>query len=128
MAGGLKVYTTVDLPLQKAAMDAVANGLVSVAAELKIRGRSPGAAAPQGTPEAGLIALDPRTGEIKASILILDEIENNIRFLAKEQNEKKLSLHVHPFIEAYLNTSPGFWASSVRKKWQKKPLILHLWE
>ena len=43
------------------------------------------------------------TGEIKASILLIDEIENNIRYFAKEQNEKSLMLHVHPFIEAYLN-------------------------
>src|SRR5678815_4288409 len=60
------------------------------------------------------------TGEIKATILILDEIENNIRYLAKEQNEKKLSLHVHPFVESFLNTSKSFWTSSMRKKWQKK--------
>ena len=65
------------------------------------------------------------TGEIKATILILDEIENNIRYLAKEQNEKKLSLHVHPFIEAFLNRSTGlFLPTSVRKKWQKKHNII----
>lgn len=57
------------------------------------------------------------TGEIKASVLILDSIENNLRFLAKEQNEKKLTLNVHPFIEAYI--SRGFF-SSLRKKWQSK--------
>ena len=57
------------------------------------------------------------TGEIKASILVLDEIENNLRFLAKEQNEKKLTLNTHPFIEAYINRG---WISSLRKSWQKK--------
>jgi len=55
------------------------------------------------------------TGEIKASVLILDEIENNLRFLAKEQNEKKLSIHVHPFVESYITR--GFF-SSLKKKWQ----------
>lgn len=42
------------------------------------------------------------TGEIKASILLIDDIENNIRYLCQEQNEKSLSLHVHPYLAAYL--------------------------
>ncbi len=42
------------------------------------------------------------TGEAKSPVLIIDEIENNIRFLVLEQNEKKLTLNVHPFIHAYL--------------------------
>jgi ribonuclease G len=61
------------------------------------------------------------TGEIKASILVLDEIENNLRFLAKEQNEKKLTLNTHPFIEAFINRG---WLSSLRKKWQKKHKVI----
>jgi ribonuclease G len=43
------------------------------------------------------------TGQIKASILLVDEIENHIRYFAKEQNEKSVILHVHPYIEAYIN-------------------------
>jgi penicillin-binding protein 1B len=65
MSGGLKVYTTVDLPLQKAAIDAVARGITLVEAELKKRKRK---AINGATPQAGLIALDPRTGEIKAMV------------------------------------------------------------
>lgn len=42
------------------------------------------------------------TGEAKPAVLIIDEIENNIRFLFVEQNEKKIHLKVHPFIYAYL--------------------------
>lgn len=42
------------------------------------------------------------SGEIKPSIIIIDEIENNLRYLVQEQNEKKLTLRVHPFIYAYL--------------------------
>jgi ribonuclease G len=57
------------------------------------------------------------TGEIKASILFMDEMENNIRYFVQDQNEKKLTLIVHPFIEAYL--TKGFF-TSVRKKWQKQ--------
>jgi ribonuclease G len=57
------------------------------------------------------------TGEIKASILFIDEMENNIRYFVQDQNEKKLTLIVHPFIEAYL--TKGLF-TSVRKKWQKQ--------
>lgn len=57
------------------------------------------------------------TGEIKASVLLIDEIENNIRFFAQEQNEKFLHLTVHPFVEAYIKK--GLF-TNLKKKWQKK--------
>jgi ribonuclease G len=41
------------------------------------------------------------TGEIRPSILITDDIENNISYLNREQNEKYLLLCVHPYIYAY---------------------------
>ncbi|MDT8309688.1 MAG: Rne/Rng family ribonuclease, partial [Bacteroidales bacterium] len=53
------------------------------------------------------------TGEVKASIVILDEIETNIKYLLREQNEKQLILKVHPFICAYI--TKGIF--SVRWKW-----------
>jgi penicillin-binding protein 1B len=69
MTGGLTVHTTVDLELQKAAMDAVANGLGLVEKQLAKRKKSKSAdAAKEASPQAGLIALDPRTGEIKAMV------------------------------------------------------------
>lgn len=42
------------------------------------------------------------TGEIKASILLVDDIENNLTYILNEQNEKEVTLCVHPYIEAYL--------------------------
>jgi ribonuclease G len=57
------------------------------------------------------------TGEIKASILLLDEIENNLRYFVQEQNEKELHLVTHPYLEAYLNK--GLF-SSMAKSWKKK--------
>ncbi|MEN8225107.1 MAG: Rne/Rng family ribonuclease [Bacteroidota bacterium] len=57
------------------------------------------------------------TGKIKPSIIITDEIENNIRYLVQEQNEKQLSIEVHPFLHAFLTKGV---LSSVRSKWQRK--------
>jgi ribonuclease G len=56
------------------------------------------------------------TGEIRPSILLLDEIENNLSYLVREQNEKNLSLIVHPYIHAFL--TKGFF--SQRCKWKRK--------
>ncbi len=42
------------------------------------------------------------TGQIKSSISIIDDIENNLEYLLLDQNEKGLSLGVHPFIYTYL--------------------------
>jgi ribonuclease G len=57
------------------------------------------------------------SGEIQPSELVVDDIERNIVYLLKEQNEKGLRVDVHPFIEAYLNR--GF-MSSVAGKWRSK--------
>jgi ribonuclease G len=59
------------------------------------------------------------TGEIKASILLIDDIENNIRYLCQEQNEKSLTLHVHPYLAAYL-TQDKYTFKSYQWKWFKK--------
>lgn len=53
------------------------------------------------------------SGEAKPSVLIIDEIENNLRYLIEEQNEKKLIISVHPFVYAHLTR--GF--PSLRLKW-----------
>lgn len=57
------------------------------------------------------------TGKIGPSIIITDEIENNIKYLLQEQNEKQISIEVHPFVHAYL--TKGMF-SSLRSKWQRK--------
>lgn len=56
------------------------------------------------------------TGEVQASILLVDQIENNLRYIAKELNEKSVTLCVHPYLEAYL--TKGLF--SVRRKWRYK--------
>ena len=59
------------------------------------------------------------TGEIKASLLLVDDIENNLRYLCQEQNEKQLTLQVHPYVSAFLKQ--GFWRmKSHQWQWRKK--------
>lgn len=41
------------------------------------------------------------TGKISASIMISDLIEHNVDHLLKKQNEKKLTLAIHPYLYAY---------------------------
>lgn len=42
------------------------------------------------------------SGEIKSSYMLMDDIENNLNYLIKEQNENALTLSVHPYMAAYL--------------------------
>ncbi|MGV3630720.1 MAG: Rne/Rng family ribonuclease [Bacteroidota bacterium] len=41
------------------------------------------------------------TGEIQASILFAEEIENNLNFLLLDRKEKDIALLVHPYLESY---------------------------
>ncbi len=54
------------------------------------------------------------TGEISSSVIILDEIENRVKYLLQNMNMSGISLHVHPYIAAYL--TKGF-LKSPRFKW-----------
>lgn len=58
------------------------------------------------------------SGEIQASILLIDQIENNLRYILKDQNESGVTLCVHPYLEAYI--TKGFLWNSLRHKWGKK--------
>lgn len=53
------------------------------------------------------------TGEIRPSVLLTDDIENNISYLTREQNEPYLRLFVHPYLYAYLKRG----LFSYRWKW-----------
>ena len=53
------------------------------------------------------------TGEVQASMLITDDIENNLRYILKEQNEKSVKLWVNPFLQAYIRQ--GF--PSMQMRW-----------
>ena len=56
------------------------------------------------------------TGTIKSSLVVVDEIESNLRYLSTSQREKRVTIATHPYIEAYL--TKGF--RSLRRQWQRK--------
>jgi ribonuclease G len=60
------------------------------------------------------------TGEVQATILFAEEIENNLNFLISDRGEKKVTLLVHPYLEAYFKNglfSRRFKCFLKYKKW-----------
>jgi ribonuclease G len=66
------------------------------------------------------------SGEIKPSILFIDELENNLRYLIHDQNERNLTITLHPYLYAYLTKgifSQRFKWFTKYKRWIKlKPM------
>ena len=60
------------------------------------------------------------TGEVQASILLIDQIENNLRYVLKEQNEPSVTLCVHPYIEAFLTKGGFLGLNSQVRQWKRK--------
>ncbi|MCQ2973374.1 MAG: Rne/Rng family ribonuclease [Bacteroidales bacterium] len=60
------------------------------------------------------------TGEINSSILLVDEIEENLKNILAENDNRRLVLRVNPIIAAYI--TKGF--ISVRFKWELKYKVL----
>lgn len=56
------------------------------------------------------------TGTIKSSLVVVDEIESNLRYLISSQNEKKLTIICHPYVSAYLTKG----LNSIRMQWVRK--------
>ena len=56
------------------------------------------------------------TGKIKSSILFTDQLEIKIHYLVNKIGIKHFTLHVHPYVAAYINQ--GF--MSLKRKWQFK--------
>ncbi|NPD91182.1 Rne/Rng family ribonuclease [Xylanibacter muris] len=55
-------------------------------------------------------------GKIKSSILFTDQLESKIDRLVNKIGIRKLTLHVHPYVEAYINKG----LISIKRKWQMK--------
>lgn len=56
------------------------------------------------------------SGSIQASVLITDQIENNLRYIVEEFKTKRIVLRTHPFIAAYLKAG----LISTRRRWSMK--------
>ncbi|MBN2743564.1 ribonuclease G [Breznakibacter xylanolyticus] len=56
------------------------------------------------------------TGNVQASILLTDTINDRLRFVVNDQNIKNLTLKVHPYVYAYLKK--GFPSSVLKWKFQ----------
>lgn len=56
------------------------------------------------------------TGKIRSSILFTDQLERKIERLINKVGIKKVYLHVHPYVAAYINK--GF--ISLKRRWQMK--------
>jgi len=55
------------------------------------------------------------TGKAQPSLLFVDQIENTLRFINKNQNQKNITLQVHPYIEAFIKK--GGFLKSKQWKW-----------
>ncbi len=56
------------------------------------------------------------TGKIKSSILLTDQLESKIDRLVNKIGIKRFSLHVHPYVAAYINQG----VISLKRRWQMK--------
>jgi ribonuclease G len=57
------------------------------------------------------------TGEVRSSLLMMDQIEKNLAHFATEMNMKKLTIVTHPYLAAFLTKG---WFRSPRWKWYRK--------
>jgi len=57
------------------------------------------------------------TGHIKQSLVVVDEIESNLKYLQTSQNEKRINIVTHPYISAYLNQGG---LRSIRFQWMRR--------
>ena len=55
-------------------------------------------------------------GTIKSSFMFTDVLESKIDMLVNRLNIKSFTLHVHPYVMAYINQ--GFW--SIKRQWQMR--------
>lgn len=53
-------------------------------------------------------------GTIKSSILFTEQLEHKIDYLRNKVGEKKFTLHVHPYVAAYINQG----LISLKRRWQ----------
>ena len=91
--GGLKVYTTVDLDMQKEAEAEVARGIAEIEKRQRRKDEDP-----SNPLQAALVALDPRTGEVRAMVGGRDFEKSN--FNRATQAKRQPGSAFKPFVYA----------------------------
>ena len=61
------------------------------------------------------------TGHIKQSLVVVDEIESNLKYLSTSQNERRIKIVTHPYIHAYLRRGG---LRSMRWRWMRRYRML----
>lgn len=61
------------------------------------------------------------TGKVTPTILFADEIGSKVDYIFSDLNQKKIVIHVHPFVEAYLRK--GFRSILFKWRWKYKKKI-----
>ena len=61
------------------------------------------------------------TGKIQPSVLLVDQIEQSLHYIIKDLKEKKITIAVHPYIQAYL--SKGLFSKINQWRWKYKQWI-----
>lgn len=59
-------------------------------------------------------------GQVQPTIFFADEVENLVSQLVKEEGVKKFTIHLHPFVAAYLTKKKGFLGGSILSSWRSK--------
>ncbi len=59
------------------------------------------------------------TGHIKQSLVVVDEIESNLKYLTTSQNEHRFTIVTHPYIHAYL-TKGGLFSRRMKWMWRHR--------
>ena len=65
-SNAFRIYTTIDMRLQRAAVEAVRLGMIGVDEQIKKQRRFKGQTPP--TPQVAMVAINPHTGEVKALV------------------------------------------------------------
>jgi len=61
------------------------------------------------------------TGLVRSNLLLIDDLEQNLSYLIREENQKNITLEVNPFVYAFLKK--GFWNYSRKWYWRYKQSV-----
>lgn len=59
-------------------------------------------------------------GQVQPTVFFTDEVEEMVRKLTKEEGIKKFTLHLHPYVAAYLTKKKGFLSGAILSSWRSK--------